>query len=1179
MSTLTTTTNNLGNSTASALGGGSTYDPVTGTVSAPSYTTYNANGTTSTANNVGAAIDSINSQGIKYFHANSTAADSQALGANSVAIGPNAVAKNAGDVALGSGSVTAAANPTATGTIGGATFNYAGGNPTSVVSVGAVGAERQVTNVAAGQVTATSTDAINGSQLFATNTAINSLSTSVSSSSGATNNVGSSTAAALGGGSTYDPATGTVSAPSYTTYNANGTTSTANNVGAAIDSINSQGIKYFHANSTAADSQALGANSVAIGPNAVAKNAGDVALGSGSVTAAANPTATGTIGGATFNYAGGNPTSVVSVGAVGAERQVTNVAAGQVTATSTDAINGSQLYATNTALDSLSTTVSSSSGSISSLSTSLSTVTTTVNNVGSSTAAALGGGSTYDPATGTVSAPSYTTYNANGTTSTANNVGSVIDSINSQGIKYFHANSTAADSQALGANSVAIGPNAVAKNAGDVALGSGSVTAAANPTATGTIGGVTYNYAGTSPTSVVSVGAVGAERQVTNVAAGQVTATSTDAINGSQLYATNTALDSLSTTVSSSSGSISSLSTSLSTVTTTVNNVGSSTAAALGGGSTYDPATGTVSAPSYTTYNANGTTSTANNVGSVIDSINSQGIKYFHANSTAADSQALGANSVAIGPNAVAKNAGDVALGFGSVTAAANPAASATIGGTSYSFAGATPSSVVSVGAAGAERQITNVAAGRISATSTDAVNGSQLYATNTALDSLSTTVSSSSGSISSLSTSLSTVTTTVNNVGSSTAAALGGGSTYDPATGTVSAPSYTTYNANGTTTTANNVGSVIDNINSQGIRYFHANSTAADSQALGANSVAIGPNAIATNAGDVALGFGSMTAAPNPTSSMMIGGVTYALAGSTPTSVVSVGAPGAERQITNVAAGRVSATSTDAVNGSQLNATNMAVNSLSTSTANSIGSLSTGLSSTNNSVASLSTATSQGMSSLSTGLSSTNATVASLSTGVTNISNQLTSLSTTVNNNTTRLSGSQGVAADMNGTGTDSPKVTAGTNSAAIGSGSTDGGRSNVVSVGSDSQQRQITNVAAGTQGTDAVNLNQLNALSTSVSQSVQNQQTQINNLGSALQQTDTMARQGIAAATALTMLPQVEPGKTITVAVGAARFAGQSGMAFGASARLSENGILKLGIGISGSNRTYGAGYGYSW
>ena len=151
---------------------------------------------------------------------------------------------------------------------------------------------------------------------------------------------------------------------------------------------------------------------------------------------------------------------------------------------------------------------------------------------------------------------------------------------------------------------------------------------------------------------------------------------------------------------------------------------------------------------------------------------------------------------------------------------------------------------------------------------------------------------------------------------------------------------------------------------------------------------------------------------------------------------------------------------------------------------------------------------------------------------------------------------------------------------------GSTDGGRSNVVSVGSSTQQRQITNVAAGTEGTDAVNLNQLNALSTSMSQSFSGQQSQLNLLGSqlaqtqqAVQQTNQMARQGIAAATALTMLPQVEPGKTVNMAIGVARFAGESGMAFGASAHVTTNGILKLGIGVSGQNKTYGVGYGYSW
>ena len=70
-----------------------------------------------------------------------------------------------------------------------------------------------------------------------------------------------------------------------------------------------------------------------------------------------------------------------------------------------------------------------------------------------------------------------------------------------------------------------------------VVLGANSAVAAANAVTSMDIGGKTYNFAGTAPNSVVSVGAADQERQIVNVAAGRVTETSTDAINGSQLYA------------------------------------------------------------------------------------------------------------------------------------------------------------------------------------------------------------------------------------------------------------------------------------------------------------------------------------------------------------------------------------------------------------------------------------------------------------------------------------------------------------------------------------------------------------------------------------------------------------------------------------------------------------------
>ena len=92
-------------------------------------------------------------------------------------------------------------------------------------------------------------------------------------------------------------------------------------------------------------------------------------------------------------------------------------------------------------------------------------------------------------------------------------------------------------------------------------------------------------------------------------------------------------------------------------------------------------------------------------------------------------------NGMALGSNTKVANENAVALGAGSETAAAVKTSSATINGVAHNFAGVNPASTVSVGKAGSERTITNVAAGRISATSTDAINGSQLYAVTSEVD------------------------------------------------------------------------------------------------------------------------------------------------------------------------------------------------------------------------------------------------------------------------------------------------------------------------------------------------------------------------------------------------------------------------------------------------------------
>lgn len=92
-------------------------------------------------------------------------------------------------------------------------------------------------------------------------------------------------------------------------------------------------------------------------------------------------------------------------------------------------------------------------------------------------------------------------------------------------------------------------------------------------------------------------------------------------------------------------------------------------------------------------------------------------------------------NAVALGNNTKVDNESAVALGTGSETAAAVATPSATINGAVHNFAGINPASTVSVGKAGMERTITNVAAGRISSTSTDAINGSQLHAVTSEMD------------------------------------------------------------------------------------------------------------------------------------------------------------------------------------------------------------------------------------------------------------------------------------------------------------------------------------------------------------------------------------------------------------------------------------------------------------
>nr|WP_282612781.1 YadA-like family protein [Pseudomonas chlororaphis] len=1001
---------------------------------------------------------------------------SNAAAAGAVALGDTAVANNTNDVALGSKSTTAAPHTGTTAQFGATAAGVqAAASTNGVVSVGAAGTERQIQNVAAGVISATSTDAINGSQL-------NSVVTGV-------NNLGTTTASTLGGGATYSSATGNITgfsqpinsvsatgavtgptgqttvAAALTALNTNvnntaniavkydaagGTKITLGATGGAgagapvtitnlapatlnatsTDAVNGSqlfatnttvnninngaGIKYFHTNSTLADSTASGTDSVAVGPTASATATNAVALGNGATAGSANSVALGSGASATGTTLGTAAYGVGGTATTGGEvnvangangRRITGLAAGS---SATDAVNVSQL-----------------------------------NKVGQDTATALGGGAALNATTGIWTAPSYSTnsINAAGTNTgplVSTNVGAALTNLNTSvtntaavavkyddastknqvtfnpagtsvkltnvaagalnasstdavngsqlfatnqtvdnivnngaGIKYFHSNSTLADSSATGQDSVAIGPLASATIANGVALG-------ANSSATGTtLANAAYGVGGAATAGGevnIANGANG--RRITGLAAGS---SATDAVNVSQL-----------------------------------NKTGQDTATALGGGAALDANTGAWTAPSYSTNSISTTGSNtgplvSNNVGAALNNLNTSvtntaavavkyddastktqvtlnpagtavkltnvaagalnatstdavngsqlfttnqtvdnivnngaGIKYFHSNSILADSSATGQDSVAIGPLASATLANGVALGSNS------SATGTTLANAAYGVGGAaTAGGEVNIANGANGRRITGLAAG---SSATDAVNVSQL-----------------------------------NKTGQDTATALGGGAALDASTGAWTAPSYSTnsISVTGSDTgplVSNNVGAALNNLNTSvtntaavavkyddattknqvtfnpagtavkltnvaagtlnatstdavngsqlfatnqtvdglvnngaGIKYFHSNSTLADSSATGQDSVAIGPLASATVANGVALG--SNSSATGAT----LANAAYGVGGAATGGEVNIANGADGRRITGLAAG---SSATDAVNVSQLNKT-----------------------------------------------------------------------------------------------------------------------------------------------------------------------------------------------------------------------------------------------------------------
>ena len=1060
---------------------------------------------------------------------------SRANGNDSVAIGVGAAAATDNSVAIGAGSTTDASN---------------------TVSVGNSATKRKIVNMAAGAISNTSTDAINGSQLYT---------------------ISDSVAKRLGGGATVG-SDGTVTAVSYALRSG-----TYNNVGDALSGIDNNTLQW---NKTA------GAFSANHGANATNKIT-NVAKGTVSATS------TDVVNGSQLydlqqDALLWNGTAFSAAHGTEATSKITNVTAGNLTAGSTDAVNGSQLKTTNDNVTTNTTNIATNTTNITNL-------TDAVNGLGDDSLLWNKTAGAFSAAHGTDATSKITNVKAGdltaGSTDAVNGsqLKTTNDNVSTNTTNITNLTDSVGDlkddsllwNKAAGAFSAAHGTEATSKitnllagkissNSTDAINGSQLYGVADSFTSylgggadisdTGVLSGPTYTIGGTDYTNVGDAlaaintsfstslgdallwdatagkfsakhGINNAPSVITDVANGAVSSTSSDAINGSQLYGVsdyiadalggnavvNTDGSITTPTYAIAGGSYNNVGDALEAIDTTLDDALLWDTTANGGNGAFSAAHGKDKTASVITNVANGAVSATSN-----DAIN--GSQLYSTNKYIAD--ALG---------------GDAEVNAdGTITAPTY-----TIANTDYNNVGEALDALDNnallwdedAGAYNASHdgnasKITNVAAGDLSTTSTDAVNGSQLNATNILVTQNSQMINQLAGNTSETyieenGAGINYVRTNDSGLAFNDASASGIGATavgYNSvaegdssvAIGQGSYSDVDTGIALGSSSVSSRVivkGSRDTSVSEEGVvigydttdgellgalsigddgkyrqiinvadgseahdavtvrqlqnaigavattptKYFHANSTAEDSLAVGEdslamgaktivngnagigiglntlvladaiNGIAIGSNARANHADSIAMGNGSQTtrgAQTNYTAYNMD-------APQNSVGEFSVGSEDGQRQITNVAAGSAD---TDAVNVGQLKVTDAQVSQNTQSITN------------------------------------LNTQVTNLDTRVTNIENGIGDIVTT---GSTKYFKTNTDGADANAQGKDSVAIGSGSiaaadNSVALGTGSV-ADEENTISVGSSTNQRRITNVAAGVNATDAVNVSQL--------------------------------------------------------------------------------------------------------
>jgi trimeric autotransporter adhesin len=307
-------------------------------------------------------------------------------------------------------------------------------------------------------------------------------------------------------------------------------------------------------------------------------------------------------------------------------------------------------------------------------------------------------------------------------------------------------------------------------------------------------------------------------------------------------------------------------------------------------------------------------------------------------------------------------------------------------------------------------------------------------------------------------------------------------------------------------------------------------------------------------------------------------------------------------RTLTGVTAGTLSASSTDAVNGSQLYETNQSISNLAGNITNINGKLADVVqydSSAHDSVTLGGTGdtTPVTLHNLAAGTVDTDAVnVGQMNlaiASVTNIAQNASDPMFTANGDrateAATASGTHATAmgANSNASGTQSTAVgansTASANNAVALGASSVADRDNTVSVGSAGNERQITNVAAGTQGTDAVNVNQLNnAISASQSNTADQVQQGVQQANSYTNQQIGVVRKqmnalGAAAMAASSLIPNARAEGNFQMAVAAGTYGGESALALGANWYVSDRLLLNAHVSRStGSGGSTGASVG---